>query len=56
MKTFLQELRKIAVIGIVGGSDKPKQEEQMGGGAGNRGCGTVANRGCGTVCLSMAVE
>ena len=32
MKEFLQELRKKVVIGIVGGSDKAKQEEQMGGG------------------------
>ena len=31
MKQFLQDLRKIATIGIVGGSDKAKQEEQMGG-------------------------
>ncbi len=34
MKSFLQHLRTISVIGIVGGSDKAKQEEQMGGGAG----------------------
>ncbi|XP_041379760.1 LOW QUALITY PROTEIN: phosphomannomutase-like [Gigantopelta aegis] len=31
MKSFLLELKKKVVIGIVGGSDKGKQEEQMGG-------------------------
>ena len=31
MKSFLFELKKKVVIGIVGGSDKGKQEEQMGG-------------------------
>lgn len=30
MKQFLQELRKHIVIGIVGGSDLVKQQEQMG--------------------------
>ena len=38
MKSFLQELRKKCVIGIVGGSDLPKQEEQMGGGSGELDC------------------
>ena len=31
MKTFLAELKKKAVLGVVGGSDYPKMEEQMGG-------------------------
>jgi phosphomannomutase len=31
MKAFLAELKKKAVLGIVGGSDYPKMEEQMGG-------------------------
>jgi phosphomannomutase len=31
MKSFLQEMKKTIMIGIVGGSDKVKQEEQMGG-------------------------
>ena len=31
MKAYLAELRKRIVIGVVGGSDKAKQEEQMGG-------------------------
>ncbi|XP_003383285.1 PREDICTED: phosphomannomutase-like [Amphimedon queenslandica] len=31
MKAYLAELRKRVVIGVVGGSDKAKQEEQMGG-------------------------
>jgi len=30
MKTFLQEVRKRATIGFVGGSDLPKQQEQLG--------------------------
>ena len=31
MKEFLLKLKKKAVIGIVGGSDLPKMQEQMGG-------------------------
>lgn len=30
MKQFLQNLRQKIVVGIVGGSDLPKQQEQMG--------------------------
>ena len=31
MKTFLQKLKEKVVVGIVGGSDLPKMQEQMGG-------------------------
>lgn len=31
MKAFLAELKKRAVLGVVGGSDYEKMEEQMGG-------------------------
>ena len=31
MKAFLGELKKKAVLGVVGGSDYPKMEEQMAG-------------------------
>ena len=31
MKAFLAELKKKAVLGVVGGSDYDKMEEQMGG-------------------------
>lgn len=34
MKEFLLRLKEKAVIGIVGGSDLPKMEEQMGGDGG----------------------
>ena len=30
MKDFLQQLKEKVVVGIVGGSDLPKQQEQMG--------------------------
>jgi phosphomannomutase len=30
MKDYLMELKKTVVVGIVGGSDLPKQKEQMG--------------------------
>ena len=47
MKEFILRLKEKAVIGIVGGSDLPKMEEQMGGDGGEekgRGlCGGGSN-------------
>ncbi len=31
MDSFIQELRQRVVVGVVGGSDLPKQKEQLGG-------------------------
>jgi len=44
MKEFLLRLKEKAVIGIVGGSDLPKMEEQMGG-DGGEGKGGVCGEG-----------
>ena len=44
MKEFLLRLKEKAVIGIVGGSDLPKMEEQMGG-DGGEGKGGVSGEG-----------
>ena len=45
MKEFILRLKEKAVIGIVGGSDLPKMEEQMGGDGGEgKGRGLCGGR------------
>ena len=50
MKEFLLEIKKRAVIGIVGGSDLVKMQEQMGAGDGEELCCAAGQYSCTPPC------